>query len=57
VKGSAFNGCEKLVLRRIRKIPTESNTAQFGIDEHGAIAIIPSQPKQAGLARAIQPSS
>src|SRR3954447_15158841 len=44
---------EQFVLSRAQQIPTQSNPAQVGIDQHGPIAVIPGQAQQAGLPRAI----
>jgi hypothetical protein len=53
VQGGALNGSEQFVLRGSLEIPTKSDAAQVGIDEDGAIAIVPSHAKQASLPRAI----
>ena len=49
VKGRALDGREKLVLRGVHQIPAEGDAAQFGIDQHGAVAVVPGEAQQAGL--------
>ena len=41
VEGGAFDGGEEFVLRRGLQIPAESDAAQIGIDEDGAVAVVP----------------
>src|SRR3954467_12534448 len=40
---------EQLVLSRAQQIPTQSDPAQVGIDEHGPVAVVPGEAQQAGL--------
>ena len=53
VEGGAFDGGEELVLRGVDEVPAERDAAEFGIDEHGAVAVVPGEAQQAGLAGAI----
>ncbi len=53
VEGGAFDGGEQFILRRAGEMPTESDAAQFRIDENGAIAVVPGHAQQAGLAGAV----
>src|SRR5690348_2855176 len=53
VEGGAFDGGEELVLSRVLQIPAESNAAQVGVDEDGAVAIVPGHAEKARLAGAI----
>ena len=53
VEGSAFDGGEEFVLGRVREVPAEGDAAKFGIDEDRAIAIVPGEAEQTGLAGAI----
>ena len=38
---------------RVREAPAERDAAQFGIHQHGAVAVVPGEPQQAGLAGAV----
>ena len=53
VERRAFDGGEQLVLRRVRQPPAERDAAQFRIHQHGAIAVVPGEPQQSGLAGAV----
>ena len=53
VEGGPFDGREEFVLRGVRQIPAERHAAQFRVHQHGAIAVVPSEPQQPGLAAAI----
>ena len=53
MEGRPFDGREQLVLRGVRQTPAERDAAQFGIHQHGAVAVIPGEAQQAGLAGAI----
>ena len=53
MEGSAFDGGKEFVLRGALQVPAESDAAQIGIDEHGAIAIVPGDAKEASLASAV----
>ena len=53
VEGGAFDGGEELVLRGVDQVPAEGDAAEFGIDEDGAVAVVPGEAQQAGLAGAI----
>ena len=53
VERRAFDGGEQLVLRRMRQIPAQRDAAQFRIHQHRAVAVVPGQPQQPGLAGAI----
>ncbi len=49
VEGGALDGGKQLVLRGVNQVPTERNAAQFGIDQHGAVAVVPAQAQESGL--------
>ena len=53
VEGGAFDGGEELVLRGVDEVPAEGDAAELGVDEHGAVAVVPGEAQQAGLAGAI----
>ena len=53
VEGRSFDGGEELVLRGVGEVPAEGDAAQFGVDEHGAVAVVPGEAEQAGLPGAI----
>ena len=53
VEGGAFDGGEELVLRGVDEVPAEGDAAELGIDEDGAVAVVPGEAEQAGLAGAI----
>ena len=53
VEGGAFDGGEELVLRGVEEVPAEGDAAEFGVDEYGAVAVVPTEAKEAGLAGAI----
>ncbi len=52
VEGGAFDGGEELVLRGVDEVPAEGDAAEFGVDEDGAVAVVPAQAEEAGLAGA-----
>ena len=53
VEGGAFDGGEELVLRGVDQVPAEGDAAEFGIHQHGAVAVVPGEAQQAGLAGAV----
>ena len=53
VDGGAFDRGEEFVLRGVRQIPAERHSAEFGIHQHRAIAIVPGESQKTGFARAI----
>ena len=53
VEGGAFDGGEQLVLRGVGEAPAERDAAEFGIHQDGAIAVVPGEAQQAGLAGAV----
>ena len=53
MEGGAFDGGEQFVLRSVCQIPAERDAAEFGINQHGAVAVVPGQAKQAGLPGAV----
>ena len=53
VEGGAFDGGEELVLRGVEEVPAEGDAAEFGVDEDGAVAVVPAEAEEAGLAGAI----
>src|SRR5271170_1538981 len=53
VEGCALDGGEEFVLRSALQIPTEGDAAQIGIDEDGAVAVIPGDAEKSGLPSAI----
>ena len=53
VEGGAFDGGEEFVLRGVDEVPAQCDAAEFGIDQHGAVAVVPAEAQQAGLAGAI----
>ena len=50
VEGGAFDGGEELVLRGVQQVPAEGDAAELRVDEHGAVAVVPGEAQQAGLA-------
>src|SRR6202048_1864937 len=53
VEGGAFDGGAELGLRGVDQVPAEGDAAEFGIDEDGAVAVVPAHAQEAGLAGAI----
>ena len=53
VEGRAFDGGKEFILGSVYKVPTQRDAAQLGIDQHGAVAIVPAQAQEAGLARLV----
>ena len=53
VEGGAFDGGEELVLRGVGEAPAERDAAEFGVDQDGAVAVVPGEAQQAGLAGAV----
>ena len=49
MEGGAFDGGKELVLRGVYEIPAEGDAAEFGIDEDGAVAVVPTEAQEAGL--------
>src|SRR5215469_6920069 len=45
----ALDGGKESILRRVRKIPAEGDTAEFGIYQYGAVAVVPGEAEQPGL--------
>ena len=50
VKRRAFDGREQIVLSGVRQVPAQGDAAEFGIDQNGAVAVIPGEAKETGLA-------
>ena len=50
VHGGAFDGGEELVRGGVGEVPAEGDAAERGVDEHGAVAVVPGEAQQAGLA-------
>jgi len=46
----AFDGREELVLRGVDEVPAKGDAAEFGVDEDCAVAVVPADAEQAGLA-------
>src|SRR5208283_3107299 len=53
VERSAFDGGEEFVLRGVGETPAEGDAAQFGVHQDGAVAIVPGEAQETGLAGAI----
>jgi hypothetical protein len=49
VEGGAFDGGEELVLSGVDEVPAEGDAAELGIDEDGAVAVVPGEAEEAGL--------
>ncbi len=54
VEGGPFDRREQVVLRRVGEVPAERDPAQFRVDEHGPVAVVPGEVQQAGLAGAVR---
>ena len=53
VQRGALDRGVQLVGSGVVQVPAEGDAAQRGVHQHGAVAIIPGKPEQAGLPRAI----
>ena len=53
VEGRSLDGGEELVLRGVLQLPAQSDAAQVRIHQDCAVAIVPTEPQQAGLAGAV----
>ena len=53
MKRRPFDGREQLVLSSAGQVPTQRYASQLGVHQHRSIAVIPRQPQQPGLSRAI----
>ena len=51
VKRCTFNCREQFILRGVHQVPSKRYAAQFGIYQHGAVAVVPAQTQQARFAR------
>ena len=56
MQGRAFEGGEEFVLRRVRQLPPQRDTAQFGVHQHRSVSVIPGEPQEAGLSGAVASS-
>ena len=57
MKCCAFDRSKEFVLRRVQQVPAKRYAAQFRIDEHGTIAIVPAQAQQVRFAQRLYVSS
>src|SRR5438067_2094899 len=53
VQRRTFDGCKKLVLCSALEVPSQSDSAQVRVHQHGAITVVPGEAQQSGLACAI----
>src|SRR2546427_775688 len=52
MESSSLDGRKELVLRRVQQIPAQRDSAELGVYKHCAVAVVPRQAQQPGLAGA-----